>query len=59
MKKASQIPHSENWDFDRVLREADHPREPRRRIKVTDRIPYAYTRLERELKDAKNRKRKQ
>ena len=56
MRKVSQIPHHENWDFDRVLYELDHPKNAHRReIKGADRAPYSHTKLEKELKDAKDR----
>lgn len=56
-KPISKMSHDYNPDFDRLLRDAEHNR-------INARIPYsamfpAYygTRLEKEVKDAKNKKR--
>lgn len=59
MGKASELPHRENWDFDRVIWEADHPKAYpyKRGTECNSRSPYAYTKLEKEMQDAKNRQR--
>lgn len=60
MRKASRIAkqHTENYDFDRLVWESQHGRLTNGLSEDMTRIPYAHTKQEKELKDAKSDQRR-
>lgn len=60
MRKASQMAklHVENYGFDRVIRELESGKLSKGLSKDMTRIPYAHTKQEKELKDAKSDQRR-
>lgn len=57
MRKASDIVHKENTEFDKIISDLDRRKLARTSKKNMQRPVYAYTKLEKELQDAKNRHR--
>ncbi len=57
MRKASDIVHKENTEFDKIISDLDRGKLARTSKKDMQRPVYAYTKLEKELQDAKNRHR--